>query len=391
MNIEKLAVSDLLEDPANARTHDAKNLRAIKGSLKRFGQQKPIVVDPRGIVVAGNGTLAAARELGWSEIDVVRTSLAGAEAIAYAIADNRAGELAGWDDDVLSKALAALDADGWDLPDIGFDDDDWMKPKAEVTEGLTDEDAVPDEAPARTQRGEVWQLGAHRVMCGDSTSAGDVARLMAGATADMVFTDPPYGMFLDTDYDSMFAADSSHRKTGQRFDKVAGDHDFNPNFINAIFAAFQGAREAFLWGADYYSELIPDRKAGSWVVWDKRCTEEMDRVSGNTFELCWSKAKHKRLIARLQWSGHHGMQRDDTKTRVHPTQKPVALAEWFFEHWGKPTDLVTDLFLGSGSTLIACEKTARRCYGMEIDPHYCDVIIERWEKFTGKKARLDGI
>ena len=129
MNIERIPIADLVEDPANARTHDAKNLRAIKGSLKRYGQQKPIVVDVNGVVIAGNGTLAAAREMGWESIDVVRSTLVGAEAVGYAISDNRTSELAHWDDDILAKSLAALDADGWDLPDMGWDDEDWGKPK----------------------------------------------------------------------------------------------------------------------------------------------------------------------------------------------------------------------------------------------------------------------
>jgi DNA modification methylase len=259
------------------------------------------------------------------------------------------------------------------------------------TEGLTDADDVP-EAPTEpiTKPGDLWILGNHRLLCGDSTDVLAVERLMDGQKADMVFTDPPYGMFLNTDYDAMFAADKAHRKTGKRFDEVAGDHeDFAPELINTIFTAFPSAKEVFVWGADYFSELIPDRKDGSWIVWDKRTNENMDRVSGNTFELCWSKQKHKRLIARIMWSGHHGMQKDDTKTRVHPTQKPVELVTWFFNNWGKETITVADLFGGSGSTLIACEKTSRHCRMMELDPAYCDVIVQRWQAFTGKLATLE--
>jgi len=214
-----------------------------------------------------------------------------------------------------------------------------------------------------------------------------VGALMSGEKADMVFTDPPYGMFLDTDFDAMFAADKAHRKTGKRFDDVAGDHDdFAPELISTIFAAFPDAGEVFIWGADYFSELIPGRKDGSWVVWDKRTNENMDKVSGNTFELCWSKKKHKRLVARILWSGHHGMAKDDTKTRVHPTQKPVELVTWFFEQWGDGCETVADVFGGSGSTLIACEKTGRIARLMELDPKYCDVIVKRWQDFTGQKA-----
>lgn len=255
--------------------------------------------------------------------------------------------------------------------------------------GAADEDEVPEVVEPKAKLGEIYRLGDHRLMCGDSTDEDTVATLMNGEKADMVFTDPPYGMFLDTDYDSMFGTDKSHRKTGKRFNEVKGDHeDFTPRLIETIFRNFDYCEEMFIWGADYFTEFLENRTDGSWVVWDKRCNENMDKVSGNTFELCWSKQKHKRLIARIMWSGHHGMQKDDTKTRVHPTQKPSKLIEWFFDQWGKGSKLVADIYGGSGSTLIACEKTNRKCFMMELDPHYVDVIIARWEKFTGQKAEL---
>jgi DNA modification methylase len=261
------------------------------------------------------------------------------------------------------------------------------------TEGLTDPDDVPD-APAVpvTVLGDVWLLGRHRLMCGDSTSIDAVERLMDGQKADMVFTDPPYGMFLNTNYDAMFSGDAAHKKTGKRFNAVIGDNDdFNPDFINTVFAAFYYCKEIFLWGADYYSDLIPNRNDGSWVVWDKRCADNMDKVVGNTFELCWSKTKHKRMVARILWSGHHGMAKDDTKRRVHPTQKPVELVVWFFDYYSMADKkVVVDPFGGSGSTLIACEKTARDCRMMELDPKYCDVIVQRWQNFTGQAATLEG-
>jgi DNA modification methylase len=274
----------------------------------------------------------------------------------------------------------------------GFDADELSAFLDEPTDGLTDEDAVPEapEVPI-TVEGDVWLLGRHRLMCGDSTSIDAVDKLMDGQKADMVFTDPPYGMFLDTNYDSMFAKDAKHRKTGKRFDEVKGDHDdFNPEFINTVFAAFDYCKEIFLWGADYYVDLIPNRNSGSWVVWDKRCDENMDKVVGNTFELCWSKAKHKRMVARILWSGHHGMQKDDAKKRIHPTQKPVELVVWFFDYYSmQDKKIVADLFGGSGSTLIACEKTNRDCRMMELDAKYCDVIIKRWQEFTGQTATLE--
>jgi DNA modification methylase len=392
VQIKTVSVEKLIPYVKNSRTHSDGQVAQIAASIKEFGWTNPILVDGESGVIAGHGRLLAARKLGQKEVPVIELKhMTESQKRAYVIADNQLAMNAGWDTTLLSLELADLKEQGFEMDVLGFDPkelDKLLEP--EQVDGLTDEDAVP-EAPVepKTKLGDVYQLGNHRLMCGDSTSIDAVEKLMDGQKADMVFTDPPYGMFLDTNYDSMFAADKSHRKTGKRFDEVVGDHeDFAPELISTIFAAFHDTDEIFIWGADYFSELLPDRKNGSWIVWDKRTNENMDKVSGNTFELCWSKQKHKRLIARILWSGHHGMQKDDTKTRVHPTQKPVELVSWFFENWGKNCIVVADLFGGSGSTLIACEKTNRHAMLMELDPKYCDVIVKRWEDFTGKKAVL---
>jgi len=392
--IEMVSIGQLLPYARNARTHDDAQVAQIAASIKEFGFNNPILIADDQSIVAGHGRLAAARKLGLTEVPVVRLShLSDTQRKAYILADNRLALNAGWDNDLLKLELQELEIEGVDLEMLGFSKEelDGLLNSLETTEGLTDEDAVPEtpEEPI-TKPGDIWILGKHRLMCGDSASVDAVDKLMQGQKADMVFTDPPYGMFLNTNYDSMFSNDKNHKKTGNRFDAVKGDHeDFNPEFINTIFATFDYCKEIFLWGADYYVDLIPNRNDGSWVVWDKRCDEKMDKVVGNTFELCWSKAKHKRMVARILWSGHHGMHKDDTKTRVHPTQKPVELVCWFFDYYSMADKrVVVDLFGGSGSTLIACEKTGRSCRMMELDPKYCDVIVKRWEEFTGKKAEL---
>lgn len=392
LNIKKVPTGDLIPYAANSRTHSDSQVAQIAASIKEFGFNNPVLIDSENGIIAGHGRVMAAQKLGLDEVPcLVLAHLSDAQKRAYVIADNKLALNAGWDEDALSAEIARLEEDGFDIDLTGFDSEelDELLGGGEETEGLTDEDAVPEvpEQPV-TVEGDVWLLGRHRLMCGDSTSIDAVERLMAGRKADMVFTDPPYGMFLDTNYDSMFTKDANHRKTGKRFDDVKGDHeDFNPDFINTVFAAFDYCKEIFLWGADYYVDLIPSRNAGSWVVWDKRCDEKMDKVVGNTFELCWSKAKHKRMVARILWSGHHGMQKDDAKKRIHPTQKPVELVVWFFDYYSmQDKKVVADLFGGSGSTLIACEKTARDCRMMELDPKYCDVIIKRWQDFTGQEA-----
>jgi DNA modification methylase len=241
-------------------------------------------------------------------------------------------------------------------------------------EGKTDPDEVP-EAPEQpiTKPGDLWILGNHRLLCGDSTNIQHVERLMDGKKADFVYMDPPYGMKLDTNY-----AQTAKVK-GKSYKSVHGDFDdYDPRFLLEFF---NEAREQFWWGADYYCQTLP--KDGSWVVWDKK-KEDLDESIGSGFELCWSINSHKRQLARFLWSGFTA--KEANEQRQHPTQKPVALAEWFFDRWGKAGDLVVDLYGGSGSTLIACEKTSRHCRMMELDPAYCDVIRQRWEDFTGNTA-----
>jgi DNA modification methylase len=227
-------------------------------------------------------------------------------------------------------------------------------------------------------------------MCGDSTNPEDVRKLMNGSKADMVFTDPPYGMFLDTDYSSMKSKLFKGKSGGANYEKVIGDNaDFSPDLINAVVSSFDYCNEVFMWGADYYSELIPNKNSGSWIIWDKRLDESADRMFGSAFEMCWSKSRHKRDFARVKWAGIFGMENEHDKKRQHPTQKPVELARWFVDRFSSEGDLIADIYGGSGSTLLACEKTNRHCRMMELDEKYVDVIVKRWQQFTGKDATLE--
>ena len=240
--------------------------------------------------------------------------------------------------------------------------------------------------------GDLYILGEHRLLCGDSTDIVAVEKLMNGEKADMVFADPPYGMNLDTDFSDNWGQKSAR---GGRLDlkdqetknhrRVIGDgKEFD--FLTS-YALFEYCGEQFWWGADYYCQQIP--KDCGWLVWDKTGgNESLTNVGFNAnFELVWSKQKHKRDLIKHTWKGVAGMKKEDG-SRVHPTQKPVGLAEHFVKAWSKENANIVDIFGGSGSTLIACEKTNRKCFMMEIDPHYCDVIIDRWCKYTGKKAIL---
>jgi DNA modification methylase len=208
---------------------------------------------------------------------------------------------------------------------------------------------------------------------------------MDGQKADMVFTDPPYGMKLDADYSEMTNNSTFSKekgiKNGKKYGNVIGDHnDFSIELINTIFACFNDCKEIFIWGADYFAELLPDKNEGSWIVWDKRVDENFDKMYGSAFELCWSKQKHKREIARVRWASAFGTEKEFDHKRHHPTQKPTELAKWFFTKWGKENDLIADLYLGSGTSIITAHQLKRKCYGMELDPKYCQVIIDRMIK-----------
>ena len=347
----------------------------LKDSIQRFGLVDPLIVnknkDRDNILVGGHQRLRIAKELGMKKIPCVEVDLSLDQEKELNIRLNK--NVGGWDYDSLANYF-----DVGELMDWGFTDDELQFYEEEPEQGLIDDDEIPEVEEAITKHGDLWMLGEHRLLCGDATKKEDVDLLMDGNKADMVFTDPPYGMNLDAEgFDKMPTAKGTKHHS---YSKIIGDDkDFNPSFF---LNYFDYCKEQFWWGGDYYAKYLP--KDGSYIVWDKRAEGGMDKMFGSSFELCWSKLKHKREIARVLWAGYFGMGGEDTKQRVHPTQKPIDLVIWFFDKY--KGDNVVDLFLGSGSTLIACEKTNRKCYGMELDPHYCDVIVKRWEEFTGNKA-----
>jgi len=372
MKIETLRIADLTPDPKNARQHDAKNLKAIEGSLTQFGQRKPIVITEAGIIVAGNGTVTAAKSLGWETIEAVRVPADWTQdqVKAFALADNRTAELAAWQPEVLASQLIELEEAGFEIAEFGF----------EKVEPLIDPDSiVEDEIPEppadpTTKLGDLWQLGNHRLICGDSTDLSTLDRLLDGSNPDMVFTDPPYGI---SHSGKGITGDSKANDFGQ----ILGDGD-----VNVAVKAFDLCQDLFgestqvWWGANYYCQSIPN--GFGWLIWDK------DRV-GDTFsgaELAYVNYGIKVNVFRHTW---HGMIKASERgeKRVHPTQKPIALVDYCFKTYGNP-NTVLDLFGGSGSTLIAAEQTNKTSFVIELDPKYCDVIIQRWETLTGLKAEL---
>lgn len=381
--ISYVKVKDLKLNDRNPRKNDAA-VDAVAKSIEKYGFKNPCIIDKDNVVWCGNTRLKAARRLGIEEVPcIVVEDLTEEQIREYALLDNKTNEIAEWDYDLLAEELQELDLADFEL-DWGVNCDVQEK---EVEEDNFDvESAIPEEPKAKY--GDVYILGSHRLVCGDSTKEEDVAKLMNGNKADMVLSDPPYGMYLDTDFSSCLGSlGRKHNTRGNKYDKVIGDNeDFKPELITTFFDNFDYCKEIFLFGADYFAEILPNKNNGSWLVWDKRKESQADAI-GSEFELIWSKNKHKRRMLRHDWFGFLSSQNQkDARNRVHPTQKPITLLTDILNQWGKDCNFIVDLYGGSGSTLIACEQLNRQCYMMELDPKYVDVIIARWEQFTGQKA-----
>jgi len=360
-------ISEIRPYGKNAKKHPKKQVEAIAASIREFGFNQPIVLDKNNEIIAGHGRYEAAKLLGLDSVPTIQAEhLSPAQVKAYRLADNKIGE-SDWEMDLVIEELKELDKELVDLTGFSLEE---LEPQEVV------EDEVP-EAPSepKAKLGDLYILGEHRLLCGDATKKEDVERLMGGKKADMVFTDPPYGMNLDTDYSKM-------PSTSSKYDNVIGDSD---EFDASILFTLIDSPVWYLWGADYYCFNIPKYKDGSYIVWSKAQNDKENAVIGSRFELCWVYPKQKKNVWFVRSINHLS-----ERLGVHPTQKPVELAVRALKNSSKQGDTVLDLFGGSGSTLIACEQTNRKCYMMELDPKYIDVIVTRWENLTGKKAELYG-
>lgn len=397
MKVESALISELSQDPANARKHGTRNIEAIKASLRRFGQQKPIVVDSSNVVRAGNGTLEAARDLGWKSVSVVRTTLQGTDATAFAIADNRTAELAEWDDEVLAATLESLQFEDADLlDDVGFSDEELSELLAQEESGEVSEDEVPpvpDEAI--TQRGDLWILGDHRLLCGDSSDKLDIETLMNGGPPAMLMaTDPPYGVdFAGAKYNPR-----AKQWAGIENDELKGAdlEGFIVSVLEAWLPFVSKQAGFYFWIAamqEGAAAAAAVRSVGlhiqSQIIWNKNCLvlgqADYQWKHENCWYAFWKGEKHRWLGERDKttvWEVSKVVNND----YVHPMQKPVELYAIPMRHHTYAGEAVVEPFAGSGSQFIAAEQLGRKCYGMEISPQYCDVIVKRWENLTGKVA-----
>jgi len=369
--IKVVKITEIKGNPNNPRIIKDDKFKKLVESIKAFPEMvnvRPIVVNTDMIVLGGNMRLKAMKEVGWKEAPIQIVNWDEQKQKEFIVKDNVGyGE---WDWDDLANNWDAEELIEWGLDIPHFD--------AKVLEAEEDDFAAP-EGGIETDivLGDLFEIGEHRLLCGDSTDSDQVAKLMNGQKADMVFTDPPYGMHLDTDYTKM--PESPNGAKPLKHEKIKGDsNDFSEELINTIFSHFNNTKDIFIWGADYFAELLPNKNEGSWVVWDKRVEERFDKMIGSAFELCWSKSKHKREIARFNNTLFSG--EADARNKIHPTQKPIKLAEWFFNKWGKQNDLIVDLYLGSGTTMVASQQLNRKCYGMEFEPKYCQGIVDRMKK-----------
>ena len=381
--VERRKVSELVPYARNARTHSDAQVRQIAASIEEWGWTNPILVDENGGLIAGHGRLMAADKLGIKDVPVmVARGWTDAQKKAYILADNQLALNAGWDTETLSLELKDLEGE-FDLDLIGFGEDFLAGLLIDGTEGLTDPDEIPD-VPDEPQAklGDVYKLGKHRLVCGDSTSADAVQEVMAKDFASLVFTDPPYGVEYQ----------SNMRTKSEKFDVLAND-DTELDIAPIIELFSKGW--VFVWTSwKVQTRWIDNLSAFGYptniVIWHKPGggIGDLKKTFSSDYELAlvWNRGAElcgKRIGS--VWT----VNKDGASAYVHPTQKPVALACEAIDKTTKPGAVVLDLFGGSGSTLIACEMTGRAARIVELSPAYIDVIIKRWEDFTGEKAELE--
>lgn len=343
----------------NARTHSEEQVQKIVRSIEEFGFINPVLIDGEYGIIAGHGRVMAAKQMGMTEVPCLFVEdLTEAQKRAYIIADNKLALDAGWDEHLLHIELTELQEMDFDITLTGFELDDLEGDEPqEIVED--DYEVEPPEEP-RTKLGDIWQLGRHRLMCGDSTDTETVEKLLDGAVIDLVMTDPPYGINAEKMTMGSGAKDF-HR--GEDWDSERPD----------ISIAFAIAPLVCIWGGNYFADSLP--VTNDWLCWWKK----NDGLSFSEFELAWTNfGRNCRHIAH-HWGG---------EKKLHITMKPLEVIAWAIQQTKEKCETIVDLFGGSGSTLIACEQLDRICYTMELDPKYCDVIIDRWEQFTGEKAVL---
>jgi hypothetical protein len=409
MNIEQVSVGELIPFAKNSRTHDDAQVAQIAASIKEFGFTNPILIDEKSGIIAGHGRLLAARKLQLPTVPCIRLShLSDAQKRAYVIADNKLALNAGWDDEMLALELGDLKDMEFDLSLTGFSTDEinaLLTPT--VVEGLTDEDAVPEipENPV-TKLGDVWILGKHRLMCGDSTSVDAVEKLMAGQKADICFTSPPYalGKSISLSGNKVMKLKDSAYESHQ--DDADSWNDLMEGWWNtSLMAVAHGwvvNLQPLANNKRFLMQWINDRieRLADIVTWDKghAAPQIAKGVMASRYEwmIVFGQKNASRSIPCSDWQGTIQSvyaappQRNNEFSSIHAATMPVHLPLWVMEKLCNTAKSIYEPFCGTGTTLIAAEKLNKNCFALEIDPKYCDVIVQRWQEFTGKTALLEG-
>jgi len=398
MQIETLAVDRLIPYARNSRTHSEAQVAQIAASIKEFGFTNPVLIDADGGIIAGHGRVMGARQLGMTEVPCIRLGyLSDAQKRAYVIADNKLALNAGWDDAILALELRDLADVGYDMGLTGFDskDIDALLATLDATpEGQTDADAVPEvQAEAVSKAGDVWVLGKHRIMCGDSTDADNVQTLLGGVMPHLMVTDPPYGVEYDPDW-----RNRADRANGKSYGASATGQVLNDDRADwrEAWSLFPGD-VAYVWHAGVYSHVVAESleacgfEMRALVVWGKHRLVIGRGHYHHMHEPCWYAVKKG---GTGHWQGDRKQttlwQIEHNKSETgHGTQKPVEAMRRPIENNSGPGDAIYEPFSGSGTTIIAAEQTGRRCYAMELSPQYVDVAVRRWQQFTGKRAVLE--
>ena len=399
MEIKEVAVDKLIPYAKNSRTHSPEQVGQIAASIKEFGFRNPILVDGLGII-AGHGRLLAAQKLNLDKVPTIDCSdMTESQKKAYIIADNKLALNAGWDTAMLTIEMQELEDEGFDLSILGFDDKELnalLEP--EIVEGLTDQDAVP-ETPIepKTKLGDIYILGNHRLMCGDSTSITDVEKLMDGKKADMVFTSPPYNANTMAGDGGVFNSKPVKLyKEGYSDNLSSADYiDFIKSVLNICFTTTDGF---IFWNVNYnakskfeYIKQIEDRidYLVEQICWKKSSTIPFKGMLKRAWEPIYVFSTNKQnLNVKEITENFWEISNVNSQHKEHKACFPVALPEKGIHLVNANTGIIFEPFCGSGTTVIAAEKNNRKCYGMELDPKYCDVIVKRWEDFTGKQAVL---
>lgn len=374
LEIKYVPIDSIKEYRNNAKLHPKEQIEQIKKSIKEFGMNDPIGIWRDNIIIEGHGRLMACKELGFNEVPVIRLDdLTDDQRKAYTLIHNQTTMNTGFDLDILNEELQSIELD---MSDFGFDDielDD-IEEEKEIIEDEVPE--VPEEPKAKL--GDIYQLGNHRLMCGDSTSIDDINKLLNGTKIDMVYTDAPYGISIVND--KTHKVGSGNLAKNKEYLQVKGDDttDTAKEFYNSCISL--GIDNFIMWGGNYFTNFLPF--SPSWLIWDKRVDMNSNNFADG--EMAWCSFKTPVRIYHQLWNGM--IREGEHEDRVHPTQKPVKMQTEILKDFTNENDNIFDGFGGSGSTLMACEQTNRNCYMIEYEPSYIDVIIQRWEKFTGKKA-----